>query len=257
VYDWERSTALLAEQAPWWTPGSASGYHALSQGHLVGEVIHRITGQTLGPFFRDHVAAPLGADFHIGLDARDDHRVANLIPPPPTETASMAMPAPDSPAMKTFLGPPINAALANTAPWRRAQIGAANGHGNARSIARLQSVVACDGELDGVRLLSPEVCDLIFREQSNGPDLVLGVPLRFGIGYGLVEPHNFGHLPSGRVCHWVGYGGSAVVVDLDRRMTIAYAMNRMGTAILGDQRSRDLIAAAYTAIGHDDQPVAQ
>ena len=250
LYDWEKATALLAKQAPWWTPGTASGYHALNQGHLVGEVIHRITGQTLGPFFRDHVAAPLGADFHIGLDARDDHRVANLIPPPPMDSSSMTPPAPDSPAMKTFLGPPIDAASANTVPWRRAQIGAANGHGNARSIARLQSVVACNGEVDGVRLLSPEVCDLIFREQSNGTDLVLGVPLRFGIGYGLVEPHTFGHLPAGRVCHWCGYGGSVIVVDLDHRMTIAYAMNKMGTAILGDQRSRDLIAAAYAAIGH-------
>lgn len=248
IYDWDRSVQILAAQPPWWAQGTMSGYHAFNQGHLVGEVIRRITGQTLAPFFRDHVARPLGADFHIGVDAETEQRVADMIPPIATERPNVPVDM-ESVAMKTFLGPSIGApVVANTTEWRRADIGAANGHGNARSVARAQSVVACEGEVGGVRLLDSSTCNLIFQEQSNGIDLVLGVPLRFGIGYGLRDDVTFAHLPEGRVCHWVGYGGSAVVVDLDRRMTVAYVMNKMGTAILGDDRSRSLIAAAYRAV---------
>jgi CubicO group peptidase (beta-lactamase class C family) len=114
-----------------------------------------------------------------------------------------------------------------TEAWRRADIGAANGHGNARSLARLQSAVACGGEVDGVRLLSPQTIDRIFEVQCNGIDLVIGVPLKFGVGYGL--------LPEGRVCYWGGTGGSTVIIDVDRRITFAYVMNKMapGTAEFG------------------------
>ena len=82
LYDWDKSTALLAAQAPWWEPGTASGYHMLNYGHLIGEVIRRITGQRLGEFFAAHIAGPLGADFHIGLPPSEFHRVANVVPPP-------------------------------------------------------------------------------------------------------------------------------------------------------------------------------
>lgn len=246
IYDWEKSTSMLAAQAPWWEPGTASGYHALNQGHLVGEVIRRITGQSLGTFFAREVAKPLGADFHIGLDPTDFPRVSNVVPPPPLPI-DLASLDPDSVAVKTFTGPAPEASVAWTADWRRAEIGAANGHGNARSVARIQSVVACGGEVDGVRLLSPKTCELVLREQANGVDLVLGVPVRFGIGYGLPN-ETVPHLPAGRVCYWGGWGGSAIVVDLDHRMTIAYVMNRMGEGLLGDHRGQDLIRAAYAAV---------
>ena len=138
--------------------------------------------------------------------------------------------------------------MANTVPWRRAQIGAANGHGNARSVARLQSVVACGGEVDGVRLLSPKTCDLIFEEQANGIDLVMGVPVRFGIGYGLAHPVTFPEVPDGRACLWGGYGGSTIVVDLDHRMTCSYVMNRMESEIMGDVRGSGVTRAVYAAL---------
>jgi CubicO group peptidase (beta-lactamase class C family) len=248
LYDWEKSTSMLAAQAPWWEPGTASGYHALSQGHLVGEVIRRVTGLSLKDFFAQEVAGPLGGDFHIGLDPDDDHRVSDIVPPPPTQAFDMTAFDPDGPAMKTFNGPPFPAELANTVPWWRAQIGAANGQGNARSVARIQSVVACGGEVDGVRLLSPKTCDLIFEEQANGTDLVIGIPVRFGIGYGLSQPVSFPHIPDGRVCHWGGYGGSSIVVDLDRRMTFSYVMNRMEAGIVGDERGTSLLRATYAAL---------
>ncbi|MFN0148774.1 MAG: serine hydrolase domain-containing protein [Dehalococcoidia bacterium] len=249
VYDWEKSTKMLAAQAPWWEPGTASGYHALNQGHLVGEVVRRITGTPLGKFFATEIAGPLGADFHIGLDPKHFARVANVIPPPPMAIDISAL-DPESPMAKTFSGPALDATWARTEAWRRADIGAANGHGNARSVARVQSVLACGGEVDGIRLLSPEACELVFREQSRGMDLVLGVPMRFGIGYGLPDAEAVPFIPEGRVCFWGGWGGSLIIVDLDRRMTVAYMMNRMlSEGTVGDARGKALLAAAYTSLG--------
>jgi CubicO group peptidase (beta-lactamase class C family) len=218
LYDWDKSTALLAAQAPWWEPGTASGYHALNYGHLIGEVIRRITGLRLGEFFAAHVAGPLGADFHIGLPPSEFHRVANVVPPP-AAPANLMQPDPNSVAFKTMTNPTMSMETTWTEGWRRADIGAGNGHGNARSVARLQSAVACDGEVDGVQLLSPQTIDRIFEVQSNGIDLVIGVPFKVGVGYGL--------LPEGRVCCWGGTGGSLVIIDVDRRITFAYVMNKM------------------------------
>jgi CubicO group peptidase (beta-lactamase class C family) len=222
VYDWDKSTSLLAAQAPWWEPGTASGYHVLNYGHLIGEVIRRITGQRLGEFFAAHVAGPLGADFHIGLPASEFHRVTNVVPPPVIPTMPVFDPTqldPKSGAFKTWTNPSAPPESSWTEGWRRADIGAGNGHGNARSVARLQSAVACGGEVDGVRLLSPQTIDRIFELQSDGIDLVIGIPFQFGIGYSL--------LPEGRVCAWGGAGGSTVIIDVDRRITFAYVMNKM------------------------------
>lgn len=247
IYDWEKSTARLAAQAPWWEPGTASGYHALNQGHLVGEVIRRITGKKLGQFLAEEVAGPLEADFHIGLDPRHFGRVSNVVPPPPLPFDMEAMDT-NSPAFKTFTGPAPEANVAWTDAWRRADIGAANGHGNARSVARLQSLVACGGELEGLRLLTHEAIDAIFQVQADGTDLVLGLPAKFGIGYGLTPCETFPYLPAGRVCYWGGWGGSMIIVDCDRRMTIAYMMNRMEAGVVGDMRGVDLITATYQAL---------
>ena len=250
IYDLEASTARLATQAPWWEPGTASGYHAQNQGHLVGEVIRRVSGRTLGRFFADEVAGPLGADFHIGLDKKEFGRVSDIIPPPPL-TAAIDFSAldPNSPAMKTFTGPMSEASKANTAAWRQAEIGAANGHGNARSVALVQSVVANGGTVNGVQLLTPGTIDVIFDEQANGIDLVLGIPLRFGIGYGLPLPQTLPFIPDDPgICFWGGYGGSMIVVDTVRKMTIAYMMNRMSAGIIGSPTSAALITRAYEAV---------
>jgi CubicO group peptidase (beta-lactamase class C family) len=228
LYDWDKSTAMLAAQAPWWEPGTASGYHAMTYGHLIGEVIRRITGQRLGEFFASHLAGPLGADFHIGLPPSEFHRVANSVswPPQPYYPADLD---PNGPAFKTFTGPVMdeNIERSRTERWRRADIGASNGHGNARSVAHIQSAVACGGEVGGVRLLSPKTIDRIFEVQSDGIDLVLGDRLKIGVGYGLPWPAVLPFVPEGRVCFGTGAGGSIVIADADRRMTVAYVMNKM------------------------------
>jgi CubicO group peptidase (beta-lactamase class C family) len=228
VYDWDKSTAMLAAQAPWWEPGAASGYHALTYGHLIGEVIRRITGQRLGEFFAAHIAGPLGADFHIGLPAPEFHRVTNVVPPPslPIDLTQLD---PNGPMFKTFTGPALDLNIEHswTERWRRADIGAANGHGNARSVARIQSAVASGGEVDGVRLHSPKTINRIFEVQSDAIDLVLGIRLKIGVGYGLPWPEVLPFVPEGRVCFGSGAGGSMVIADVDRRMTVAYVMNKM------------------------------
>ena len=246
LYDWEKATSLLARQAPWWEPGTASGYHALTQGYLVGEVVRRVTGQSLGTFFAKEVAGPLGADFYIGLPEEHDRRVAAVIPPPPLDID----PDPTSVAARTLANPALRAEASWELNWRRAEIPAANGHGNARSVAAVQSVLACEGEIGGVRLLSRAGCDAVFEQQSHGTDLVLGVPLRIGMGYGL----NSAELPispNQRACFWGGWGGSIVVVDLDARLAVAYMMNRMGEGTLGDQRGAGIVLAAFAALAAD------
>lgn len=248
MYDWESSTARLAAQAPWWEPGTASGYHASNQGHLVGEVVRRITGTPLREFVAQELAAPLGADFQIGAKREDWGRIADVVPPPPL-AFDLASLDPDSPVVKTFTGPAANAAAANTPGWRSADLGALNGHGNARSVARMLSPVARGGEVDGVHLLSPATIDTIFEQQADGTDLVLGVPLRWGIGFALPQQDTVPSIPDGRICFWGGWGGSLIVMDLERRMTFAYMMNKMAAGIIGSPRSAAYLGALYAALG--------
>lgn len=247
IYDWEKSTSMLAAQAPWWEPGTASGYHLITYGHLIGEVVRRVTGKKLGRFFADEVAGPLGADFQIGTPESDWGRIATLIPPPPTPLPEGI--DPEGVMMKSFTGPvATNALMALTPEWRLADIGGANGQSNARGVSRAQAVMTNGGELDGVRLLSQETIDRVFREYSNGPDLVLGVPLRFGLGYCL-ETSETDYLPSEGIAFWGGYGGSLIVHDMNRKTSICYMMNKMAPGLIGSPSSRAVCEAAYEALG--------
>ena len=250
VCDWETATSRLAAQAPWWEPGSASGYHALTQGYLVGEVIRRASGgTTVGELFAKEIAGPLGADFHIGTGPEHDARVAKVIPPADATLGGDALAAlgEDSIAMRTLRNPALPADWSWSEAWRRAEIPAAGGHGNARSVARVQSVLSHGGEVDGVQVLSPAGCDIVFEQQSNGPDLVLQAPLTLGMGYGISsEETPIG--PNQRTCFWGGWGGSIVVNDLENRLTIAYVMNRMGEGTMGDDRGIGVVFAAYAAV---------
>lgn len=248
MYDRERSTALLAAQAPWWEPGTASGYHALNFGHLLGEIVRRVSGKTLTEFVATEIAGPVGADFQVGAKASDWARCAEIIPPPPLPFDLAAM-DPDSPVVKTFTGPVADAAAPNTEGWRQAEIGAANGHGNARSVARVMSAMSLGGAVDGVRLLAKETIGQVFREQARGVDLVLGAPLRLGIGYGLPEPATLPYIPDGRVCFWGGWGGSIILMDTDRRLTISYMMNKMQPGIIGSDNAAAYVSAVYSLLG--------
>ena len=246
LYDWEKVTSLLAAQTPWWEPGTASGYHAVTQGYLEGEVVRRVTGQTIGEFVAKEITGPLGADFHIGTAPEHDARIAHVVPPTGPLTVEGA--DPDSIAMRTLSSVPIEAAASSTIPWRRAEIPAAGGHGNARSVAQIHAPMACGGEANGVRLLSAKTIDAVFDEQCYGADLVLGVVIRHGIGFGLPCPE-MPISPNERACFWGGWGGSLAIIDLDARTTISYVMNKMGEGTVGDMRGANIVLATYMSLG--------
>ncbi|MCU1475365.1 MAG: serine hydrolase [Subtercola sp.] len=249
MYDWEKSTSQLAAQAPWWEPGTASGYHSQNMGHLIGEVVRRVSGMTLKEFVRTEIAEPLGADIQIGALPQDDHRVAEVIPFK-TRAFDLNSIEPGSVLYKTMFGPQGDPNVANTLDWRRADLGAVNGHGNAKSLARVLSVISLGGTVGGVRLLGPDTIDLIFKEQANGVDLVLGVPLRWGIGYSLPKPETVPPIPDGeRIAFWAGWGGSMIIAHPDRGLTISYMMNKMAdNSIVGSDIAHRYVAAIYEAL---------
>jgi CubicO group peptidase (beta-lactamase class C family) len=245
LYDWEKVTGLLAAQAPYWEPGTAPGYHALTQGYLVGEVVRRITGRSLGTVFREEIAEPLGADFHIGLPASEDARVADLIPPPPGGAIGDGEQSELTANMSN--NPGIDVLATRTRAWRAAEIPAAGGHGNARSIAEIHVLLANGGVAKGKRLLSEAGCRKALELQVEGHDLVLGIPARFGMGFGLPGAHL--PLPHPNTIYWGGYGGSLVIIDMDARTTFGYAMNRMESTTTGDMRALGLAMGMWQALG--------
>ena len=246
LYDWDGVVRNLAAQKPWWTPGDGSGYHAITQGYLQGELVRRVTGKSIGRFFREEVAGPLGADFHIGLPAEHDARVGELVPPP----SGLDAPGggdPDSIAARTMRSCRITGEEPRTTAWRRAEIPAGGGIGNARSVARVHSALACGGAVDGVRLLSEATVKRILEEQCSGTDKVLNVPMRFGMGFGLIDPR-FPLSPNPNAFFWGGWGGSLAIIDLDARMSVAYVMNKMAVEVMGDLRGAMIAMAAYQSL---------
>jgi CubicO group peptidase (beta-lactamase class C family) len=247
-YDWQAMTRALADETSWWEPGSANGYHALTYGYLIGELVRRIDGRTIGAFLREEVTGPLAADFHIGLPASEDHRVAEMIPPTAAETASGGPPpAPDSLIAAVMGNPPMRPEVANRPEWRRAEIPAANGHGNARSVARIMAVLAGGGTLDSVQLLSRATIERAIEEQIYLKDLVLGFPIRWGLGFMLNSP-TLPLSPNPRTFGHGGWGGSLGFADLDAGASWAYVMNKMTPGTAGDNRAFPIIQAFYAAL---------
>jgi CubicO group peptidase (beta-lactamase class C family) len=247
LYDWDRMTGLLAEQAPWWEPGWKSGYHGNTQGFLVGEVVRRVDGRSVGRFFEEEIAKPLGADFHIGTGPENDDRVALVIPAPPLVFGAGGAEPDKSSIPYRAMNPRMTAEDSWTIPWRRAEIPAAGGHGNARSVALAQCPVSAGGSARGIDLLSAPTIERIFDVQAAGRDLVLGIGVTFGVGYGLNSPRA-PISPNPRVCYWGGWGGSLVVNDVDAGFTMAYVMNRMGEGTVGDDRAHTILRACYAAL---------
>lgn len=241
IADFDAVCASLAAQRPWWEPGTASGYHALTQGHLLGELVRRITGAaTFGEWFAAEVASPLGADFYIGLPESEESRVSLVVPMNEGEPDV----ADDSIAMRTFRSPALDSSAPTHRWWRAAQVPAANGHGNAASVADVQGLITGRGQVHGVRLISEATVDRVFELQTDGTDLVLGLPMRFGMGYGLANAL----LPFGdRAAWWGGYGGSVIYTDQDLTLTVAYMMNQMRNGLAGDVRGFGHVFAAIEA----------
>jgi CubicO group peptidase (beta-lactamase class C family) len=241
LYDWEKVTALLAAQRPFWEPGTASGYHAVTQGYLVGEVVRRITGSSLGTVFREEIAEPLGADFHIGLAASEDARVADLIPPPPTDSPFRGA---LTELQANAANPQVDPLVTRTRGWRGAEIPAGGGTGNARSMAEIHAVLANGGVAKGKRIMSEAGCRKALESRIQGQDLILDIPIRFGLGFAVAA----GLMPNPNTVHWGGVGGSLVIIDMDARTTLAYAPNKM-SGTLGDMRAFGPAMAMWEVMG--------
>jgi CubicO group peptidase (beta-lactamase class C family) len=243
VYDLDTSCALLARQAPWWEPGTAAAYHGISIGHLANGVIQRITGMTLGRYFAEHVAGPLGADYHIGIGPQHDHRISCFV-----QGGGDWLPSGNPIAERVGLNPRLTPYTSHGKAWRRAEVGGANGHGNARSVATVHSALACGGA-NGVHLLSDKGRLRALEQMSDGIDLLLGVPIKWGAAaFALEAPLLYPNARGHRVAFWGGQGGSLGLVDFDERMAISFVMNRwlMGPYELA--RAHRIIAAVYASL---------
>ena len=332
-YDWAKIISLLAAQKPWWEPGTKSGYHSATHGFLLGELVRKVTGKSLGTFFKEEVAQPLNIDFHIGLAEKHIPRVSVLIPDRlimKSESLILSyifnignkskvvrkeiedlekivlldygnkdqftvliskgkinfiprriddpdcsfIVSKDRARVMNWIFSSINEEpdyilknlkmkgkseelgqikklfelIAKEAQrlgtvgikmalrrrfrdysgdrdWQVAEMPASNGHGNARSVAKIASIIACEGVLDGTRLISQETLEKILEEQIYGNDLVMLYPIRWGLGVSL--PTEERPRPNPRTCFWGGMGGSSIIMDLDAHIGISYVMNQM------------------------------
>ena len=254
-YDWNAMCAALAEQEPWWEPGTRHGYHAITYGWLVGEVIRRVSGKTMGAYFRDEIARPLGLDAHVGLDAKEDARVAEIVPAPPPPPGvpnpfAEMLENPESMIARAITNPPVvvvDPKVVNSRAFRAVELPSANGHATARSLARVYGALARGGEIDGYRVLSPSSIVRGYTEQAFGFDEVLRQPSRIGLGFMLSHAgarlgpnvHPFGH---------PGAGGSLGFADPDAKIGFGYAMNQMGSDMVLDPRTSRLIDAVYASL---------
>ena len=264
LYDWDAICAALAETEPWWTPGTKHGYSPFTFGHLVGELIRRIDGRTVGRLFREDVAEPLGADYHIGLPAEEHVRVAdmigNLMPPRregeaggprfkgPLAGFMRDMGDPTTMVGAAFNNPFVPAGAANSPAWRSAELPATGGHGTARALARIYGALACGGAIGGVRILEPATIERALEEQASGPDATLGgLPIRYGLGF-MLRSESMPFSSSPRAFGHPGAGGSLGFADPDRRIGFGFTMNKMGSGVSGGQTGYAVIEAFFRAL---------
>ena len=244
LYDPDKVAALFETQEPWWEPGSALGYHAISVGNLMGEIIKRISGKSIGNFFREEIAEPLDIDFHIGLEDKHHSRVAEIHQAVEENPEDLFDLEEGSVMQKVMTNGIITAPDANSPEWRRAEIPAAGGHGNGRSIAESMALMANGGTYKGKRIFSEELIEFALDEQVRGNDLVLVEPLRWGIGFSLPIDNAswMGYLEEG-ACFWAGWGGSMSIADTNKKVSFGYAPCLMEEGAIGAERSQNLVRA--------------
>lgn len=241
--DWDAICAKLAAMAPMWSPGTASGYHPVTVGYLVGEIFRRVDGRTIGTAFREDIAQPYGLDIHVGLPVDEEGRVAELQRPG-------AMPdfgEINEPTRAAFLAPWSSAAGKAGADYRRMEVPSTNGYATAEALARLMGGLANDGWLEGGELLSPALIAEASRERIRGQDLVLPYVMSWGAGF-MRNEINFPWGPSPGAFGHSGWGGACTFADPSKRLGGAYVMNKQGVALMGDARPKRLIELAYAAL---------
>jgi CubicO group peptidase (beta-lactamase class C family) len=251
LYDWELTTARLAAMEPWWEPGTQSGYHALTYGFLIGEVIRRITGVLPGEFLQQEITGPLGIDFTIGLPEKESARAAELVHAQVSADSTSLMAQLPPVILAALANPAVGAAEANSPEWRSAEIPAANGHGTARAVCALYGIVARRGLCGDRRVLSPEAAERVREGQGACRDLVLGAGFAQDteVGLGLwLSGGNASYGPNPRALGHDGFGGSCGLADPEADLSLGYVMNRMGPHVADDPRKMALIEAVYSSL---------
>lgn len=264
IYDWATMIVALQEERPWWPPDSKQGYQAFTFGWLVGEVIRRVTGQSVGQYFREQIGDPLGINFFIGLQPEQLHAVADVarlkktIAPEQIEKTERSIhnfsadtSKADDISLKAFMNPPSLSTGTNSSAWRQCEIPSANGHGTARSLACIYGGLANGGIQDGVRLLQePSIAHCYNESSADINDAVLLAPMRFSLGFMLGNHQQNGmHLGRGKYSFGhTGTGGSVGFADPDHKLGIGYVTNRLGKNAWIDPRADNLITALYDAI---------
>ncbi|MFJ8925208.1 serine hydrolase domain-containing protein [Streptomyces sp. NPDC102364] len=252
LYDWELTTARLAATEPWWEPGTRSGYHAITYGFLVGEVIRRITGQLPSAFLRQEVTGPLGMDFFIRFPEEETRQPAELVHPLAAAGSEQeaAISQLEPVALAALANPLTGAAEANTPEWRAAEIPAAGGHASAQGVAALYGLFTGHERPDGRRVLSARAAERAREGQGSCRDLILGAGFAHDteIGLGLwLSGANGSYGPNPRAFGHDGFGGSFGLADPEAGISVGYVMNHMGTHIADDPRKMALVDAVYKA----------
>jgi CubicO group peptidase (beta-lactamase class C family) len=245
-YNWDKVCSLLANQKPFWEPGKAVGYHAITIGYLVGELIRRVSGKSIGKFFKDEIANPLKSDFHIGLKEKDFNRVADIFMPGEITSGDLFESEDiESEIQRAQLNPSIDPVYALEDDWRKSEIPAAGGHGNGKSLAECMALVANNGEFNKQKIFSKENLDNIFLEQILGIDLVFNKLTRWGIGFALPVKNNswMGYFNNEQTCYWTGWGGSLSIADRENNSSLGYTPLKMEEDVFGEERTNSIVSA--------------
>ncbi|CAL5869163.1 uncharacterized protein PFLUO_LOCUS3391 [Penicillium psychrofluorescens] len=256
MQDEQKAAQRLAKQAPWFTPGSQSAYQYTNYGLLVGTIVHRITGKSLAQFISEEITTPLGADFQLGVSEKDEARTADTIPFPPDAIPSAeGLDPTTSILLRSLIGSLMDASTPNNPIFRKSQNGAMGGFSNARALASVGSIVALDGAVNDRQYLTSHTVDEMLKEQIRSADPNIMTNSRFALGLSL--PATDGVLPcipeEDGICFWGGFGGSVVVMDRRRRMTISYIMNKMEFRVIGNSRFDVYLPEIYKAFEKYDK----
>ena len=236
----------LAGMTPIWEPGTASGYHSMTFGWLTSELILRVTGKSLGTFFREEVGDQHEIDFFIGLPESEDHRVAELVPFDIVRSENSEQQQVElTDAQKSQRNSAGTLDIQNTKAWRQAEIPSANGQGNAGGLAKLYSLIV--PEDNSLKLLKDDTVNQMTTMQIEGRDLVLAVQVRWGVGF-ILNKHKIIYGPIEGAFGHSGYGGSCAFGDPENKIGVSYVMNRMLDNFNADGRSIELINATYDCL---------
>ncbi len=248
IYDWDAVVAALARQAPAWSPGEEAGYHILTMGFLVGELVRRVSGQSLGTFWRERIARPLAIDYQIGLHSTDNARCAEFRQAVEGTIFDAERTTPAAYVGRAWIQLDVGEDF-NSAHWRGAEIPGANGHGNARAVARLYAMLVGGGELEGVRIMSPQTVARMRAEQHNLTEQVMGRSYHQALGILRNSPPIVWMGPNPNAFGHHGVGGAIGLGDPDAKLAFAYGMNQMHARFDNGPRAGSLIEATYRALG--------